>query len=165
MSLPAVPAARRGQRPQAGFTLIELLVVLGLAALAVTIVGGGAQAYLERARYQQAVREVASGLQQARALSVGSGAPVWVGYRPQSRQLQLGTAAVLDLPSSVDVHWQALGPARVDAEGELVPLFRFNADGDARGGTLTVSRGGRGVRFQVNWLLGLVEQAPSVDAS
>ena len=60
------PSRLRG----AGFTLLELLVVLGLAALGVTVVGGGAQAYLERARYQQTVRELASQLSQARALSM-----------------------------------------------------------------------------------------------
>ena len=46
----------------AGFTLLELIVVLAVAAIAVSVVGGGAQAYLERARYQKAVRDVISQL-------------------------------------------------------------------------------------------------------
>ena len=49
-----------------GFTLLELLVVLVLAAITVAVVGGSAQADMERARYHQAVRDVSSLLVQAR---------------------------------------------------------------------------------------------------
>ena len=42
-----------------GFTLLELLVVMVLGAMAVGVVGGSAQSFMERAQYHQAVRDVA----------------------------------------------------------------------------------------------------------
>ena len=54
----------------AGFTLLELLVVLVLAGISAAVVGGGAQSFMDRARYHQTVRDVASRLSQARALFV-----------------------------------------------------------------------------------------------
>ena len=156
------PSRLRG----AGFTLLELLVVLGLAALAVTVVGGGAQAYLERARYQQTVRELASQLSQARALSMDTGKPVWVSYVPQTRQLKAGDAILLEAPESVTVQWQALRSTRATgAPAGAEPIFVFNPEGGARGGMVAVSRAGRGVEFRVNWLLGTIEQSVVVGAS
>ncbi len=147
------------RRAGAGFTLLELLVVLAVAALAVTVVGGGAQAYLERARYQQTVRDLASQLRQARALSVDAGEPVLVSWRPQTRQVLVGSAPVLDVPGSVEVHWKAIALPRTAGAAAGEPIFLFDANGGARGGQIEVSRGARGVVFQVNWLLGTVEQA------
>ncbi|QTD47485.1 prepilin-type N-terminal cleavage/methylation domain-containing protein [Ottowia testudinis] len=144
----------------AGFTLLELLVVLGLAALAVTVVGGGAQAYLERARYQQTVRDLASQLNQARSLSMDVGKPVLVSYVPQTRQLRAGEAILLEVPDSVTVQWQALRSARLaGATAGVEPIFIFNSEGGARGGAIAVSRAGRGVEFRVNWLLGTIDQS------
>lgn len=147
-------------RAGAGFTLLELLVVLAVAAIAVTVVGVGVQTYLDRARYQQTVRDLASQLRQARALSMDAGEPVLVSWRPQTRQVLVGAAPALDVPDSVVVHWQAVAPAPRPvgpAGGEAI--FLFDANGGARGGQIEISRGGLGVRFQVNWLLGTIEQA------
>lgn len=154
------PRTRHASSSSAGFTLLELLVVLSLAALATTVVGGGAQAYLERSRYQQTVRDLASQLRQARLRSLDDGDSVLVSYQPQTRQLRVAGQPVLELPQAVELDWQPLaaGP-RLVPDGST-PIFLFNADGGARGGPLVVSRAGRGVRFQVNWLLGLVEQLP-----
>lgn len=160
------PARRPLRRWHGGFTLLELLVVLSVAAMAVAVVGGGAQAYLERARYQSAVRDLASQLKNARALSVDAGQAVAVTYQPQERLLRVGSMAPLALPSSVDVRWQSLGPLAVPgAPPGSEAIFLFNADGAARGGQIAVTRAGRGVRFDVNWLLGTIEQTPVEGAS
>lgn len=156
---------RARRRRARGFTLLELLVVLGLAALMVSVVGGGAQAYLERANYQQAVREVASQLKQARVLSLETGQPVIVSYHAPTRSLRVGAATAVALPQSVDVSWQPVDGVRQWDTEQGDPLFVFNADGFARGGQLTVLRSGRGVAFGVNWLLGSVEQAQVESAS
>lgn len=143
-----------------GFTLLELLVALGVAAIAVAVVGGGGQAYLERARYQQAVRDMASQIRQARAISLDEGRVVVLSYQPQARTLQVGQLEPLVLPESVTVRWQALQSVHLkEAVPPGEPIFLFNADGSARGGEFAIGRGGRGVLFQVNWLLGTVEQA------
>jgi len=145
---------------QAGFTLLELLVVLSLAALAATMVGGGAQSFMERSRYHQAVRDVATQLGRARALCVQEGRTVVVAYDPQARQLITDGKARLDIPPSVQISWEPMQSQRNAEAGGGQPVFVFNADGGAGGGRFAVSReGGQGIVFQVNWLLGTVEQS------
>lgn len=150
-------AMRRHSR-LAGFTLLELLVVLVLAAISAAVVGGGAQSFMDRARYHQTVRDVASRLSQARSLCVQDGKHITVTYEPQARQLLLQGQPPLEIPQSLEVIWQPLlrDPQTHTGPGE--PLFVFNADGGARGGEFTVLRSGRGVMFRVSWLLGTVEQ-------
>lgn len=151
-----------------GFTLLEMLVVLVLAAITVAVVGAGGQAYMERSRYNQAVRDVSTQLNKARALSVQEGRSVTVTYQPGSRRLAVDGRGSLDLPESLMVQWEAIerNPrSGKDAAASGEPIFVFNADGGARGGKLAVLRGGRGVTFRVNWLLGTVEQGMTVPQS
>jgi len=146
------------RRTHSGFTLLELLVVLVLAAITVAVVGGSAQSYMERARYHQTVRDVASLLGQARTLSEREGRAVIVSYDPATRQLVADGQWRVGLPESLQVQWAAL-ERRKGAEpvpGE--PLFQFNTDGGAQGGSLSVLRAGQGVQYRVNWLLGRIEQ-------
>ena len=78
------PSALRRSR---GFTLLELLVVLVLAGITIAVVGMGGQAYMDRSRYSQAVRDVATQLNRARALSIQEGRPIAVAYQPEIRKL------------------------------------------------------------------------------
>ncbi|WP_255594473.1 GspH/FimT family pseudopilin [Acidovorax sp. sif1233] len=151
-----------------GFTLLEMLVVLVLAAITVSVVGAGGQAYMERSRYSQVVRDVSSQLNKARALSVQEGRPVTVTYQPEIRRLVVDGRLTLDVPGPLLVQWEAIernpkSTKAAAAAGE--PIFVFSADGGARGGRLAVLRGGQGVTFRVNWLLGTVEQATTVAPS
>lgn len=153
-----------------GFTLLELLVVLVLAGITIAIVGMGGQAYMDRSRYSQTVRDVATQLSRARALSVQEGRPIAVAYQPEDRKLLVDGQVSLEVPQSVSVQWEPIArnprsreSAGAAAAGQLV--FVFNSDGGARGGRLAVLRGGQGVSFRVNWLLGTVEQAAAVAQS
>lgn len=145
-----------------GFTLLELLVVLVLAGISVAVVGGGAQAFMERARYHQTVRDVASRLSQARALCVQRGERIAVAYAAQSRELLVQGLPPLVLPQALDVTWQALPPEPKPSPLSGEAVFVFNPDGGARGGQFTVARGGQGVAFRINWLLGTIEQVAVV---
>ncbi len=167
LKIQAMPKLYRRMRGGAsGFTLIELLVVLVLAAIAVAIVGGSAQSFMARAQYHQAVREVASQLGQARSLCVQEGRAVVVRYLPQERELTIDGQHPLRLPDGLDVTWEAVQSQQSQQPAQPgQPVFVFNADGGARGGLFAVSRGGQGIAFRVNWLLGTVEQAPMVNAS
>jgi general secretion pathway protein H len=145
-----------------GFTLLEMLVVLVLAAITVSVVGAGGQAYMERSRYNQTVRDVSSQLNKARALSVHEGRSVAVTYQPDIRRLVVDGRLALEVPASLVVQWEAIERnsrtgKTATAVGE--PIFVFNSDGGARGGRFAVLRGGQGVSFRVNWLLGTVEQS------
>jgi general secretion pathway protein H len=141
----------------AGFTLLELLVVLAVAAIAVSVVVGGAQAYLERARYQAAVRDVTSQLKHARAISLDQGQPVVVTYQPQLHRLSAGDITLVDFPPALQVSWKRVDDAPGAGTSGVEPIFVFSPDGFARGGQLAVTRAGRGVQFGVNWLLGTIE--------
>lgn len=151
-----------------GFTLLEMLVVLVLAAITVSVVGAGGQAYMDRSRYNQTVRDVSSQLNKARALSVQEGRSVTVTYQPEVRRLVVDGRLSLEVPGSLVVQWEAISRnpgSRKDAPAAGEPIFVFNSDGGARGGRLAVLRGGRGVTFRVNWLLGTVEQSMAVAQS
>lgn len=145
--------------------MLELLVVLVLAGISAAVVGGGAQSFMDRARYHQTIRDVASRLGQARALCVQEGRRITVSYEPQARQLLVQGQPPLVVPPSLDVKWQPLprDPKAPPAQGE--PVFVFNPDGGAQGGQFTVSRSGKGVMFRVSWLLGTVEQIEMVGSS
>lgn len=143
----------------AGFTLLELLVVLVLAAITASVVGGGAQSFMERARYHQTVRDVATHLNQARALCIQEGRSVVVTYEPQTRQITVDGKSSMAIPASLEVAWKAAERPAKDAPAVGEALFVFNPDGGARGGSLAVLRGGMGVVFRVNWLFGTIEQA------
>ncbi|RZJ62720.1 MAG: type II secretion system protein GspH [Acidovorax sp.] len=147
-----------------GFTLLELLVVLVVAGIAASVVGVGGQSYLDRSRYHQAVRDIGSELRQARALSLQEGRSVAITYRPELRKLMVDDRPALDLPEALGVQWDVAEPNAKAASGAGIPIFIFNADGGARGGRLAVLRGGQGVVFKVNWLLGTIEQSVAVAA-
>lgn len=153
------------RRHYAGFTLLEMLVVLVLAAMTVALVGGGAQSFMDRARYHQAIRDITTQLNQARALGLQEAKAITVVYQSETRQLIVDGRPQIDIPASLQVSWESVErrPKNDAAAGELI--FVFNADGGARGGKFSVSRGGQGVVFRVNWLLGTIEQAPGVTPS
>lgn len=146
-----------------GFTLIEMLVVLAVAAIAVSVIGAGGQSFMDRSSYHQTVRDIASQLNQARVLSVQEGRPVVVTYQPEARKLLVDGRLYLDIPASLGVQWDVIKRSAGSDAG--LPIFVFNADGGARGGRLVVSRGGRGVVFRVNWLMGAIEQTTAVAAT
>lgn len=154
--------ARSAHVRLAGFTLLELLVVLVVASIAVGVVGVAGQSYLERSRYHQTVRDITSQLRQARALSLQEGRPITVRYRPEIRRLVVEGGGYLNIPPSLGVQWDvAERNAKTPSEAG-VPIFVFSPDGGARGGRLAVLRGGQGVAFRVNWLLGTLEQTAAV---
>lgn len=148
-----------------GFTLLELLVVLVVAAIAVSVVGVAGQSFMDRSRYHQTVRNVASQLHQARSLSVREGRTIAVTYQPEIRKLLIDGRLSLEIPASVLLQWDIIERSSKVAPAPNAPIFVFNADGGARGGRLAVLRSGQGVVFRVNWLLGTVEQADAATPS
>ena len=141
-------------------------MVLVLSGIAASVVGLGGQAYMDRSRYSQALRDVATQLNKARSLSMQEGRTVIVSYQAETRALLVDGKTSLTVPESVVVQWSGLerppqpGSGAAGQAGAVV--FAFNSDGGARGGWLAVQRGGQGITFRVNWLFGTVEQTASV---
>ena len=85
-----------------------------------------------------------------------------VTYQPEVRRLTVDGKLFMDVHEAVNIQWESpqggarAGKAAVPV-GDLI--FVFNPDGGARGGRIVVLRGGSGVAFRVNWLLGTVEQS------
>ena len=154
--------ARRAHARLAGFTLLELLVVLVVASIAVGVAGVAGQSYLERSRYHQTVRDITSQLRQARTLSLQEGRPISVTYHPEIRRLVVEGGGYLNIPPSLGVQWDVAERNAKTTPGAGVPIFVFSPDGGARGGRFAVLRGGQGVAFRVNWLLGTLEQTAAV---
>jgi len=137
-----------------GFTLLELLVVLVLAGLLLALVAPRLTGTLETLQLRSAVREVHSGLRQARAHAQSSGAPVsWVldirenryGFGDQAQ----GRGGTLDARIQLELY---------TAEGAVIDRQRgaivFYPDGSASGGEIRLALGERHMDIHVNWLTG-----------
>lgn len=154
---------------QRGFTLLELLVVLGIAALAVTVVGARADAWIERSGYHQTVRDVAALLRAGKTTALREGRDVSVRLDAGGRILAFGDDPRhrVELPAHLDVRADRFVPASTGSASNpgVGPLFVFRADGSAYGGRLVLLRGQAGVAFQINWALGSVEQTDVTEPS
>lgn len=139
-----------------GFTLLELLVVMFLASMTVALVGAGASSFMERSQYHQSIQEVTSALNTSRALAVREGRTVLITFDPIARVLSHASFFRYTIPTHLDVRWAEIEGASKDAAMPVV--FVFNPDGSGYGSRFEVLRGGRGVSFRLNWLLGTVEQ-------
>jgi general secretion pathway protein H len=153
------------RRRHTGFTLLELLVVLVLASIAISVVGVGSQSIMDRSKYHQALREVRSLLNAGHAKAVQDGHEVIVAFNPAARELAIEGYRSIQVPSVLAVEWEAVTHSPVQSHVGFLPLFVFNADGSGYGGRFSVLRGGRGVAFRLNWLLGTVEQAETLAKS
>lgn len=149
----------------AGFTLLELLVVLVLASIGISVVGVGAQSIMDRSKYHQALREVKSLLNAAHSKAVRDGHEVIVAFNPAGRVLAIEGYRSIQVPSALVVEWEAAANRPAQSPAGFFSLFVFNADGSGHGGRFSVLRGGRGVAFRLNWLLGTVEQAEALAKS
>lgn len=152
-------------RRHAGFTLLELLVVLVLASIAISVVGVGSQSIMDRSKYHQVLREVKSLLSAGHAKAVQDGHEVIVAFNPAGRVLAIEGYRSIQVPSALAVEWEAAAHRPAQSPAGFLPLFVFNADGSGHGGRFSVLRGGRGIAFRVNWLLGTVEQAEALAKS
>ncbi|MFV0277866.1 MAG: prepilin-type N-terminal cleavage/methylation domain-containing protein [Parahaliea sp.] len=146
----------RAVRTAAGFTLVELMAALAVAALLMALAVPASVRMYDAMRYRDAVREVVAVLSTARYQALISGRAQDVEIVPERRQLRLA-GKVRQLPAGVKL---AVRSAReLNREREGAGVIRFYPEGGASGGAVDVeSPGGRGVKIQVDWLLGDLSQ-------
>ena len=124
-------SAAPDRRGDAGFTLLEALVALAILALAWLLVAPALPDGLLRSELERSARALAAELREARARAIAE---------------QRETVVRLDRP----------GVAARTAEPGAV---RFFPEGGATAAVVTLERGGRAFRIEVDWLTGRVALA------
>lgn len=150
-----------GYRAASGFTLIELVVAIAIVALLAGAVATGYPRFHEAMEYRATVRGLLAGLYGARSEALRRGGPV-AFYVDMGRQVYgIGDRVVGQIPDALELRL-ALADRADDGRGR--GYIRFQPDGSATGGSITVLRrsNGQGVRLRVDWLLGRISQEPQV---
>lgn len=140
-------------RFERGFTLLELIVVLGLVALGLAYITPNFGRALEGARFKAAVREVASGLRQARGIALSQGRESVFALDVAAHTYQIDGGDPQRLPQAIEL---GLHTAQSELRSPTQGYIRFFPDGSATGGRIVLRLGGLAKRIDVNWLTGRV---------
>ena len=145
----------------AGFALVELLVVFAILGLAMAVVPVAWQRLDEAAEYRSTVRNLLTGLRQARTQAMLKGRPVSFSVDAASKRFGLDGNLAQAIGSQLAVRLTvAAEMLSAPGRGSIV----FYPDGGATGGSIELLRpSGGGVRLRVDWLLGHVTQNPPGD--
>lgn len=139
----------------AGFTLIELLVVMVIMVLAYGMTAPMISAGVSGAELKAAARQIAAGLRKARSEAVVRKDEVALTVDVEQRQFQLGgDKRIYRFPQKVDV---SLFTAQSELMDAKTGAIRFYPDGSSTGGRVTLSRGERKYRVDVDWMTGRVK--------
>ena len=148
----------RGTRAQAGFTLLEVVCVVAIIALIAAVILPGLPRGTSYARLEAYAIETATLLKQDRYFAMRRGARVATEISAAARMVRSGaTGRVVHLPSDVAVG--ALLAKRCDQRtaGRTIDFF---PSGRSCGGTIELTRLGKGFQVRVNWLTGGIELVP-----
>ncbi|MFQ5765781.1 MAG: GspH/FimT family pseudopilin [Rhodospirillales bacterium] len=148
-------AGRR--RSEAGFTVIELIVVLALLALAYALVAPSITAVFDRPRLDNAARNVAGSLREARALAIETFRDTRFVVAPDRRSWQSGERTGV-VAEGIDLSLER--PASRDKGAKEAKEIVFFPDGSSTGGRVLLRRGERIRVIAVEWLTGRVSERP-----
>lgn len=138
-----------------GFTLIELLVVMVIMVLAYAMTAPMISAGVSGAELKAAARQIAAGLRKARSEAVVRKNEVALTVDVERRQFELsGDKHIYRLPEKIEV---ALFTAQSELMDAKTGAIRFYPDGSSTGGRVTLSRGERKYRVDVDWMTGRVK--------
>ncbi len=149
-------AAGRKARRVEGFTLIELIVVLAVLSLVAASVLVNGKPVSPATNARAAAQAISGVLRAARAESLMSNRSVTFTLDVLNGTYQWGEQPRQVLPRDIRV---ALLTGRDQLVADNIGQIRFDPDGGASGGRVTVAGGGRVWWVGVNWLSGRVSLA------
>lgn len=146
-----------------GFTLIELTVVLVIAGLLFAISVPNLSKWSDSRDYREAVRQVVSAANIARALATRSNKPVDLVFEPEQKKMAVVAAGVtldegkiIRFPESLTL---SVTSAAALSSSKGASVIRFYPAGGASGGDIELIRqSGAGTLIQIGWLLADVRQ-------
>jgi general secretion pathway protein H len=156
---PTSSAGRIDQEdPQAGFSLLEIVCVVAIIALLAAVILPALPRGTSYTRLEAYAIETATLLKQDRYAAMRRGTRVGTEISAAARTVRSGvTGRAVHLPNDVAV--EALLAKRCDqrAAGRSIDFF---PSGRSCGGTIEMTRLGKGFQIRVNWLTGGVELGP-----
>jgi len=155
---PTSSAGRTDHDPQAGFSLLEIVCVVAIIALLAAVILPALPRGTSYARLEAFAIETATLLKQDRYAAMRRGSRVGTEISAASRTVRSGvTGRAVLLPNDIAV--EALLAKRCDqrAAGRTIDFF---PSGRSCGGTIELTRLGKGFQVRVNWLTGGIELVP-----
>lgn len=143
-----------------GFTLFELLVVLTILSLVIGLVGLGRNPVSPATNARETARAIVNGLRVARSEAIMTDQSVSFMLDLANRSFRWGGEPPQSVPQGVEL---ALLTTRDEVITASSGNIRFDPDGGATGGRITVTGGGRVWQVGIDWISGRVsvaERAP-----
>jgi general secretion pathway protein H len=144
---------RARRNADAGFTLLEVLVVLAVLGMALTLFAVRGNPVSPAVQARAAARDISEALRAAHAEAVATNRSIFFVIDVANRDYRWGREAPHTVPPGVRL---ALLTSRDELVTSSVGKIRFDPDGGASGGRVTVDGGGRAWWVGVDWLSGRV---------
>jgi general secretion pathway protein H len=154
----ARPPTSSAGRAEGGFTLLEVVCVVAIIALVAAIILPAIPRSTSYARLEAYAIETATLLKQDRYAAIRKRTRVATEISATARTIRSGvTGRTVRLPDDIAV--EALLAKRCDQRpaGRSIDFF---ASGRSCGGTIELTRLGKGFQIRVNWLTGGIELVP-----
>ena len=141
-----------------GFTIIEMLIVLTIIGIITAGLAPSFAPQLERAKLQSCLRDISSGLRQARGLAQISGREVVFSINLNTKTYTFSNAAkTFKLPKEFSFSIFTVSNEILNSDNGGV---RFYPDGSSSGGRIQVQTSNISLLIDVNWLTGKVTIHP-----
>jgi len=143
-------------RPTAGFTLIEILVTLAILGFALMLFVGYKAPWSTALDLKGTAAELAQQLRLARAEAIARDRPVEFALDLAHHAYRIDDGPAHPLPGRLAVQMLTIVG---EQQGPGAAAIRFNPDGSATGGRISLSAGRRRIAVGVDWLTGRVAVA------
>ncbi len=152
---PVGSSLRPAARASRGFTLLELMLVLVIAAFAAAVTPPLLSAAMPSLQLKSTAREVAAALRFARDYAAARQTEAVVLLDLEERRYTVsGRAKNFSIPDGLEVEIDTVAS---ELTGDRAGGIRFYPDGSSTGGRVTLARGERSFKVDIDWLTGRVQ--------